>query len=269
MMRKIKTCGIVIGIGVMTVTAAAFAQNTRGSSTVGGNPSRAGLCSRLEDKISNEVDNLSRRVGEMTQNNADRESRLQNEWDKFLNNATTTRAHQDADLAARFAKLEENAKNDAQKQAVSDFQIAVINALSAKRTAIDAAIQSFHDGIFSLLSTRKTTVDDSLATMKSAFETVADKAKADCASGVDSKTVRDNFLTAIKDARKSFVAARTGQDSFKSAMQKLVAAKQQAFKKAQADFQSAITRARDALKAALPTNEGENTSSSASSSSNQ
>jgi hypothetical protein len=247
--------------GVFAIMAALSAPSVMAQGQPGGNneagraAGKANVCSGFEAQIGNLVGNVSNRVGKIESDRSEKEVRRANQWKEFETNRNELRVREDANLSARFSKLDEVGKTDAEKQAISAFQAAIENALKAKRAAMDAAIKAFQDGTETLLSSRKTAVSNSFSGMQAAFQAAADKAEADCTAGVTRQTVRTDFMAALKNARKNFDSAQKSVNDFSVSMKSLVDAKQAAFKKAQDDFKAAVTQARDALKAVL----GENT----------
>lgn len=257
MIKKIGACVGTIGLMMALLTPIALAEgNDNGTSTRGN--TAANLCLRIADQVVGLANRVSDRVGRVDSDKGDKVSKLNDAWSKFEGDRQNSRDKEDTNLSARLSKLSETGRTDAQKQAIAVFQAAVQNALQAKRTAIDAATKVFHDGVDNLMNSRNAAVSSTLLALKAAFQTASDKVKADCAAGVNAKTVRTTFLNAVKNAQKSYDAAKKSQNDFSFQMKALTDAKQVAFKKAQDDFKSAVNQAKNALKAVL----GENTATS-------
>jgi len=216
-----------------------------------GQNTAANLCARIESQVSNLVSKVSDRVGKVGTAHADKESQLNNAWSKFDSDQKNSRGQEDANLSARFSKLEEMGKTDVQKQAISTFEVAVKSALEAKRAAMDAAVKTFHDNVDNLMNSRKTVVSNNLSVLETTFQAAGNKVKSDCAAGTNAKTVRTEFLSAVKEAQKNYDTAKKNQDDFSSQMKALTRGKQAAFDKAKNDFKSAMEQARNALKVVL------------------
>jgi hypothetical protein len=240
----------IIGIEIVSafsLSPVVFAQGKNQNAT----SSASDFCSGLVQRISSIDQKASSQLDTLKQNDNDKDSRVKSGWDKFVSDKNTAYAKQDADLDARVQKLSSTAKSDSEKQATAAFQTAVKVALAAKRLAFDAVIKTFQDGVSALLSARKTATEAAFTARADAFRVAAQKAQADCASGVSVKTVRAAFLAAVKDAEKKFVSARKADNDFKTKMQALTAVKKAAMDKAQNGFKAALDSAKAALKAAF------------------
>ena len=148
-----------------------------------------------------------------------------------------------------FAKLNERAQNDEQRQAVADFVAAVKTAIATRKAAINAAIQAFRQGIDKAIADRKTAVDDAVQSFKDAVSVAEAKAKADCDAGVDAATVRQNFVDSLKAAKDQFKADRQEIEKLKDAIKPLIDTRKAAIAKAIQDFKMAIRKAKADFKA--------------------
>jgi len=250
---------VLIGGGIVIFTAVlsvALAQG-QGTSTA---KSGAGFCSSLTERVSNIEQKISNQIGKLGEAESAREARLNDRWDKFVSDREAARVRQDANLAARIAKLDLTVATDTTKEAVAAFQSDVKSALSAKRDAINAAVNTFHEGVTSLLEMRKTAVEAAFTAREDAFHAAVSKAKDDCAAGVSAGTIRTTLVAALKDAQSKFAAARKANTDFSVKMKTLVAAKKVALDKAQNDFKAALTSAKAALKAVLGESKATSTS---------
>jgi len=239
-----------------TIAAPVVLAQSRGAAATGS----AGFCSALAEKVSNVEQRISDQISKLDDAESTREINLSDRWDKFTSNRDTARAAQDDNLDARMTKLDSAAGTDAARQAVADFELAVKDALNAKREAVDAAIDAFHEGTVSLLETRKTAVMKVFTDREDAFGAATVKAEGDCDAGISPVTVRTALVAALKDARAKFAAARKANSDFSAKMQQLVAAKKAALDKAQSDFRTALEKAKTALKTVLGEPEASSTS---------
>jgi hypothetical protein len=244
----IATIFSVVVAGVASAQGQGTRPQSQGTSTGG---ATGGFCSALVARVSNIEQKVSDQIGKLRQAEDNRGSKFSDEWNKFINKRETVRSEEDAKIESRIAKLDSTATTDAQKQAVAAFRSAIKAALSAKRSAIDAALKSFHDGVAALLTARRDAIEGAFKARLDAFNAAVEKAKTDCASGVSAKTVRTEFISALKSAQTQFVSARKANDDFNTKMKQLTAAKKTALDKAMSDFRTAVTQARDELKAAL------------------
>ena len=169
------------------------------------------------------------------------------------NKLNATRDQWDTNRQKQFAKLLEHAATDTQKQAVAKFKSDVETAILVRRQAVDAAIQTFRDGVKQAIALRKTATDNSVKTFNSAVATAKTKAQADCANGIDPKTVRLNYQQTLKAARDKFQSDKQNIEKLHGSIEPLIMAKKQATENAIADFKIAMEKARTDLKTAFPT----------------
>lgn len=164
---------------------------------------------------------------------------------------TQHRTEADTRHDARFDKLDMKAATDVQKAAVIEFKASVNNAVDARRTAIDAAVRDFRSVMDGLIANQKTKVDAAVADFNTARIAAINKAKASCASGVDSVTVKASFdadMTAAKDAFKSAKDVITKKADVEAA----ITVRKTAVDEAITDFKAAMAAAQDKLKLAFP-----------------
>lgn len=181
----------------------------------------------------------------------ERISKIANHQADFDKKLTENREKWDENREEQFQKLEEKAQTDAQKQAIAQFKSTMTTAISTRRAAVDVAIQTFRQGLQQAINDRKTVTDTTVSTYKSAVNLAIEKAKSDCASGVDTKTVRTNLVQSLKTAREQFNTARQNIEKLSESVETFVAARKQAVKKAHDDFKTMAEQARIQLKAAF------------------
>lgn len=174
------------------------------------------------------------------QNRADRDTKLETHRDGWDDNRN-----------ARFTKLETKAVSDEQKAAVAEFKITVTTAITTRRTAIDAAIAAFRTGMNGINTANKTAIDAAIVNFKTAYQTAATKAVADCAAGIDAKTAKATFDTSVKAAAETF---KTVKDSInkKPEVQTLIEARKIAVNKAITDFKTTLQTAQQKLQLVFP-----------------
>lgn len=212
-----------------------------------------GICARLSTlslKIDERFANFDARLEAKRTETANRIETRQNEFDARL---TEKRAKWDANRDEHFAKLEEKAQTDVQKQALLAFRETVTAAISARRAAIDTANQNFREGVQDAIASRKSAVDTATTTFRNSLKAAFDKANSDCQAGVDPRTVRENLGTDLKAARDKFASDRQEIEKLKTPMETLINTRKEAIKKAIDDFKAAIEKAKTDFKAAFPT----------------
>ena len=155
----------------------------------------------------------------------------------------TSRIDIDSKRIKTADKLNTKAKTDIQKAAVATYTKAINDSVTARRTAIDVAVKTYRDGLTALYSTKNTDTDTSFTTFKSSVDAAIQKATADCANKVPSKTASSVFNKSIKDARMALASSKK-LSTVNTKVKELKDAKDAAFKKAESDFKQATDKAR-------------------------
>jgi hypothetical protein len=148
-----------------------------------------------------------------------------------------------------FEKLEEKATTSVQMEALVEFKEAVKDAIASRQAAIDAAISEYRTDLDKMIADRKTATENAKIEYQNAYKTAIDKAKTDCAAGIDPAQVRETLRAALKAVKDKFEKDRQAIE--KMDVKPLVDARQQAFKEALEYFKKAMQEARDKLKTAL------------------
>jgi len=160
------------------------------------------------------------------------------------------KAKWDANRAEHFAKLDEKAETDEQKEITTEFQEAVVAAIRIRRDAVYAAIQQFRQGLDDAKIARKGSTDQAVIDFKASSEAAIEKAKADCEEGViDAKTIQETLRNELKAAKQEYISARQEVEKVDIDMEALITAKREAIEKAQEDFKLALEQAKDDFKA--------------------
>lgn len=205
---------------------------------------------------------LDKRQTEVTARIDDKQEKFEIRQNDRANKKSADRAARDAKLNARrdgwdahkderIGKLEAKAKTDAQKAAVAQFKETMTTAINTRRSAIDAAISAFRSGADTVTGTRTTTIDTAITALKAARQAALDKAKADCASGIDAKTAKATFEASMKTALDAFKAAKASVIK-KDDITALAQTRKAAIDKAMNDFKTTMDAAQATLKLAFP-----------------
>jgi hypothetical protein len=199
-----------------------------------------GWSSRIDAKTAKVDMNRNEHINKKIQNRADRDTRLDQHRDGWDNNRN-----------ARFTKLEAKATTDVQKAAVAEFKATVTTGITARRAAIDAAIAVFRSGVDALNTQNKSAIDTAISNFKTAYQAALTKATADCAAGIDSKTVKTTFEASVKTASDTF---KTAKDTIikKSAVETLAVTRKTSVTKAISDFKVVLQTAQQKLQLAFP-----------------
>lgn len=214
-------------------------------------PAGVPFCSRIAQYALQIDQNLANRQAKL---HAAQQNRLTNLQNRDNNNDTKLadlRKQWDQNRDQQFAKLEARATTDAQKQAVQTFETTIRAAITARRSAIDAAIETFRTGLAQVLTQRQTKVATAISSFQTSVDAAINKAKSDCGSGMDPKTVRAAFIASLKTARTQFQTDRQAIDKLATNVQPLVTARRTAIEAAVQTFKTAAEQARTALKTAF------------------
>lgn len=209
------------------------------------------FCANLDRFITNSEKKLFTRQENKNDKIAERISIMEKRREENDKKVTEKRAEALSRQDARFTELMNKASTTAQKIAITEFQEAVKNAVSARQTAIDSAKNAYREGVDNLVTDRKTKTDEATKVMKDAINSAIAKAKTDCANGVDSVTVRNTLQTAIKEARDTFKATIQNLGKIGDKIEVLNQTRKTAFEKAQNDFKTALENAKSVLKTKL------------------
>lgn len=155
-------------------------------------------------------------------------------------------------LDDRIVRFREKATTDAQKTAVDAFATAIHNAVSERKTAMDAAKKMFRDGLEAARVSRKSAVNAATTAFAAAVQAALDKAKADCAASGDPIAIRATMTADTEAARKKLQADMKAADRVGDDLNTLNKTRKAAFKKAQADFRTAVEVAVHTLRAVFP-----------------
>ena len=119
----------------------------------------------------------------------------------------------------RFDKLMTKATTDTQKAAVTAYQKAITDAMTARKTAIDAALKIYNDGAASSITAHNSAMLTATNAFKAATAGAMSKATTDCAlAGADGKAIKTAFNTSMKAAK---VALETEAILFPSCKSKI------------------------------------------------
>lgn len=243
--KKILTIGLG-GVAMMVVLAPLLvsAQNNT-------NQGLKGFCQRLSSLYPKVDQSFTNQNARLEEKRAEIQNRIKECQTERNNKLEQKRAKWDANRAEHFAKLEERAQNDAQKQALLAFHQAVTAAIKSRRAAVDAAIQNFRQGITEAIASRKTTGDEAVYTFRNSVRTAYQNAQSDCDSDLDPATIRQRLKAEIKAARGKFTSDQQQIEKLSVNMESLIAAKREAIEKANEDFRTVIEKAREDFKAAF------------------
>lgn len=221
-----------------------------------GSQQDSGVINNFCERLTTLAGNLDQRIAEQQAKIATKRAEIAAKFNGHRQaqntKLTQKRTEWNVNRQAHFAKLEEKAQNDVQKQAVVDFVAAVEAALVVRRAAVDKAITDFRQAVDQIRTARQTAVDTAINTFKEAKRVAFAKVEADCVAGVNPKTSRETLRTSLKAARDKFASDRQALEKRKDQMEPLLTARREAIKEAIAEFKTALDEAKTKLKAVFP-----------------
>lgn len=247
--KKILTVGLEVAI-ITTILAPILVLAQ--ADDAGGPPTGAkGICARLSTIIERTGQRITERDSKLETKRAEISNKIETRRSERDSKLEMRREKWDTNRAEHFAKLEERAQTDEQKQAVLSFTEAVTAAIAERRAAISNAIQDFRDGVNEATASRKESVDELVRSYRDSIQSTFAKAESDCEGGVDPKTVREDLRTTQKAIRAEFISDKQEIEKIKVSMESLITAKREAIKTAIEDFKAEVEEARDRFKAAF------------------
>ncbi len=213
-----------------------------------------------ENKQAQFCKTIEKWAGKVDQNIIDRQSKIQERQTERLQKLEEKRENRDGKLeqyrekweekwGEHFAKLEEKATTSAQGEALVEFKEAVKNAIAIRQAAVDAAISEYRTNLDKMIADRKTALEQAKTEYKNAYQIAVQKAKTDCANGVNPAQIKETLRASLMAAKDEYNSER--KELEKGDVKSLVDVRQAAFKQALENFKKAMQEARDALKAAL------------------
>ncbi len=166
------------------------------------------------------------------------------------------KAKWDANRAEHFAKLDEKAGTDEQKEVITEFQQAVTAAIRIRRDAVNTAIEEFRQGVEDAKIARKGSIDEAIIAFRASSEAAIEEAKIDCEKDdPDSKEIQQTLRNKLKATKQEYISARQGAEKIDIDMEALITAKREAIEEAQDAFKQALEDAKVAFKADFPEDE--------------
>lgn len=209
------------------------------------------FCSIISSSVDGVRGRLAERQSELSSFRTERDSEMKSRRSEWADHRADLRKEHDDNRTERYAKITVHAETDVEKAAVVTFQASVDAAVKARRASVDAAHATFKTGIDKAIADRKVKLDAAMAAFKTAMTAALDKAKADCAVGMDGATVRASYKLSVDAAIAKLQADRKAFDKIGETVKALVDARRAVVEKAHADFKAAVEQARTTLKAAL------------------
>lgn len=229
------------------------------------------ICSRIISSESQILANLTKSVRDKSGVRKDNIFKNREEKDKKLDER---RDDHDENKTLRYAKLEENAKTDAQKAAVAKFKTTMESAINTRRTAIDLAVSTYRKDVDTIIAKYPltNTASSTASSLEAAAKDAIANAKTACnATSTDQQVILKNFQASLEklknDYKSAAISAADSQAASLSAMKtelKAAAEKRDAsIKSAKEAFKTVYTAAKAELRLAFGVKVDNNASSTA------
>ncbi len=192
-------------------------------------------------KISTKVDTKSQEHSEKRDDKHQKKDDIKSENHEQRNN----------DLTKRFEALRAQATTDAEKTAVETFITQVTAAETAKRIAVDTLTAQERARVDAKVKEKTGLTTTGISDLKVKLDAALAKAKADCASGVASATVKAELKKTMESAHSSFRDIRQDK-TIPDEVKKLRDLHQTETKKIEDTFKTSLESAKTELAKTLP-----------------
>lgn len=207
------------------------------------------------DRVSNIEINLnekeSKTLTRIDTRKAERGLSMKNRWGAVDSNRSDRRARLEAKKAEKITKLGDKATTDAQKAAIAVFKTSIDTAIETRKNAVDTAVKNYRDTVSKALGDSKNELESFIKGYKDTMSVALAKAKTDCANGIDSKVVANNFTQTKKDAQAVLKKNREDKTGMSDIVKAAAETRKQAIDKTQTDFKNSMENAKTILKTAM------------------
>jgi hypothetical protein len=238
----------IIGMLVLTTLIAPQVMFAAGSST----PKVNKFCTNLDTAFANMTNKSATQEANRNIKLAERQNAVEGKRAENDKKVADLRAQALLKQDQKFNTILSKASTTEQKAAIAEFTAGVKAAVAVRQAAIDQARNTYRTSADQVIAGRKANIETALATRKAAVETAIAKAKDDCASGVDSSSVRTTLQSAIKGAQEVFKTTVQGLGKISDSTKTAIDARKVAFEQAQTNFKNTL----ESLKATLKTKLG-------------
>lgn len=248
------TFAIIIALVLVTnfsVSSTALAQTDKDKPKPIEKITEKSFCAQL-DSINNNLDNLiNQKINNLNTKQVSRVNKVNETFNKRDSELNVNRIKWDANREEQYKKMYENAKTDAQKQAIDQFKLTMNNAIILRRTKIDSAISTFRSTINTELSGRQSAVNSVITNYQNTLDAVQTKAKTSCENGDESSQVRQALKTDIQLARADLQSGRSGIDRINDEVTNANNIRKNAIEAAITEFRTTAQQARETLSQAI------------------
>lgn len=259
--KKIFPAFIILGL-IFSVKV--FAVNNSGAGTPGSSSVADKKAAREETKVQNMCERISDLNQKFEQKTSQQENRVRTRQEERLQtwseksgkieaNLEVSRKNWDENRDKQFSRLEERAQTEKQKQTVSDFEVAVKDAVATRRTTVDTAKDTFQEELKKIIETRQGEIESLVASSKSKRQSALEIAKNACAeNGANAETVRTALRNSLQATRTAIQTDKQNVTKIGTSVQSLIQSRRTKIEKAMSDFKAAMEQARIQLKKAFP-----------------
>lgn len=226
-----------------TVTAASNNSNDNANGTH--------FCSGLDTKYAAVQKRYSGLKGKVSTAWTAQDKKLQNLRSQRDAKITAIRKQSDEERRLNFAKLEDKATTEQQKQAVQTYETAITQAAETRRTAVDGAQASFRQEVKDAVAARRDTLTTQMTAYGTAMQIAYSTAQSSCDNGVEPASVRTTLLASLKVSHEAFVQQRQSDNDIKTQIATLAHARNITIKNANKAYVATAQAATKALKAAF------------------
>ncbi len=244
-----------VATGVIALLASvlpAFAAGPKAPLTTGGGTTvqqdQAMICARISAVSTQVQDRLTQLRAQIVERRDERIASYLDRKAEHQEKAEARRQAWDGRWDALMIDLEAKATTSVQKTALVQFKADMRTAFAARKASVDAANNAFRTALNGALVARGQTITLAADPLKVGVKTAFDKAKADCASGVNADTVRATLRASLETTHASFRAAMQELDKIGPLARAYAETRRVAVEKANADFKVAAQKARDTFK---------------------
>jgi len=209
------------------------------------------FCENIDNRLSNSSRQLSERESELQTRTEKREAEMNARRGDKDTKVEDRRAEALTRQEKKFNSVLSKATTTEQKLVLQEFRAGVQAAVEVRQKAMDDARDEFRKGVDETVTDRQGQMDNALTVRQTAIDSASAKAKSDCASGVESQTVRNTFQASIKSAQETFKASISGLKDGKDDIKSLTETRQVAFEKAQTDFRNTLESLKKTLQEKL------------------
>lgn len=200
-------------------------------------------------KVTNSISAAREKLKTAQTEQANKLKDLQTKWENELNNS---REKWDTKRQEQFTKLENLAKTDSQKSAVTAYQNAITTAVTARRSANDTARADFRKDVENLISAKKSNMDAQYTILNSAVSNAITAAEAACTSeNPNISEIRSTLQSSIKSARETYSNARKTDTKIGDQIKQLAQTRNDNIKANDEAFKKAAEAARTELNSAF------------------